>query len=67
MFYSRTSDSSTNRPLNANDKYLYVQVFHVVTLEALFTDQVQNIDLGLIVPQSNVATLDHSALGKPQI
>jgi len=38
------------------------KVFHVVTLEALFTDQVQNIDLGLIVPQSNVATLDHSAL-----
>jgi len=38
------------------------KVFHVVTLEALFTDHVQNLDLGLIVPQANVATLDHSAL-----
>ncbi|XP_023340918.1 BTB/POZ domain-containing protein 9 [Eurytemora carolleeae] len=38
------------------------KVFHVVTLEALYTEQIQNLDLGLIIPQSNVATLDHSAL-----
>ena len=41
---------------------LPIQVFHVVTLEALYTEQIQNLDLGLIIPQSNVATLDHSAL-----
>ena len=38
------------------------KVFHVVTLEALYTMVVYQLDLGLIVPTSNVATLDHSAL-----
>ena len=33
-----------------------------MTLEALYVEQQQLLDLGLIVPQSNVATLDHSAL-----
>ncbi len=38
------------------------KVFHVVTLEALYTMTVYQLDMGLIVPTSNVATLDHSAL-----
>lgn len=38
------------------------KVFHVVTLEALYTMSVYQLDMGLIVPSSNVATLDHSAL-----
>jgi len=38
------------------------KVFHVVTLEALYSESSQMLDMGLIVPQSNVATLDASAL-----
>jgi hypothetical protein len=38
------------------------KVFHVVTLEALYTMTRYQLDMGLIVPTSNVATLDHSAL-----
>ena len=38
------------------------KVFHVVTLEAMFTEQIETLDLGVIVPKTNVATLDASAL-----
>ena len=38
------------------------KVFHVVTLEAMYTEQIENLDLGVIVPKANVATLDSSAL-----
>jgi len=38
------------------------KVFHVVTLQALYSDSIENLDLGVIVPRNNVATLDSSAL-----
>lgn len=38
------------------------KVFHVVTLEALWSEQVLPLHQGLVVPQENIATLSHSAL-----
>jgi len=38
------------------------KVFHVVTLEALCSEQVERVELGVVSPTSNVATLDRSAL-----
>ena len=38
------------------------KVFHVVTLEALWTAEDARLQGGLLVPHHNVATLDHSAL-----
>lgn len=38
------------------------KVFHVVTMEALFTDNEYVLESGLVVPKANVATLANSAL-----
>ena len=38
------------------------KVFHVVTLEALWSESVMPLHQGLVVPQENIATLSHSAL-----
>merc|ERR1719318_1663176 len=38
------------------------KVFHVVTLEALWSDAVLPLYQGLVVPQENIASLAHSAL-----
>jgi len=38
------------------------KVFHVVTLEALCSEQVERVELGVVSPTTNVATLDRSAL-----
>jgi BTB/POZ domain-containing protein 9 len=38
------------------------KVFHVVTMEALYTDTAFNLDNGLLIPKTNIATLAHSAL-----
>jgi len=38
------------------------KVFHVVTLEALWTEAVVPLNQGLLVPKDNIATLAHSAL-----
>ena len=37
-------------------------MFHVVTLEALWSECVMQLHGGLLVPQENIATLNHSAL-----
>ena len=38
------------------------KVFHVVTMEALYTDTEFILESGLLVPKTNIATLAHSAL-----
>jgi len=38
------------------------KVFHVVTLEAMWSETTMSLYNGLVVPSENIATLDHSAL-----
>lgn len=38
------------------------KVFHVVSLEALYSEKILQLHQGLVMPQENVATLSHSAL-----